>query len=388
MTRFSYTGCLFAVAFAASGIAHGQQACESDIQQLESRLQERQIDQQTRMQVQELLEAAASASDQDCQQIVTEAGEQLDAAQSAQGPQVAAAQGAQQSQQPQSQQPQSQQAQSQQPQESARQPTAQTERSAGQDQDTTQVQVEQPAAEVRVDPASPQVNVQQPAPEVTVEQPAPQVRITQPDPEVTVRQREPEVEVQQAEPEVTVEQADPRVTVRQPDPEVTVVQPEPEITVDQAEPDVEVSQAQPDVDVSQAEPEVQVQQAEPEVSVAEQDSAREQSEQTEQQVARSTAELDAEELVGNNIVARDSGEDIGEITGLARSRSDGDLYALVDVGGFLGIGERTVALPVDRVEMDRDGDLMTQITREELEQMPEYDAQEYASIEDESRVLR
>jgi len=45
---------------------------------LERQLQERQLDQQTQRQVQELLNAAESASDQDCQQIVTEAREQLE----------------------------------------------------------------------------------------------------------------------------------------------------------------------------------------------------------------------------------------------------------------------------------------------------------------------
>src|SRR5690606_40849527 len=78
MTRFNYTGCLLAAAFAASGAAHGQQACRQDIQQLETQLEERQVDEQTRRQVQELLDAAQGASDQDCQQIVTEARDQLE----------------------------------------------------------------------------------------------------------------------------------------------------------------------------------------------------------------------------------------------------------------------------------------------------------------------
>src|SRR5690606_1051857 len=64
MTRFTYTGCLFAVAIAASGAAFGQQACQQDIQQLERQLQQRQLDQSTTRQVQELIDSARSASDQ------------------------------------------------------------------------------------------------------------------------------------------------------------------------------------------------------------------------------------------------------------------------------------------------------------------------------------
>jgi hypothetical protein len=45
--------------------------------------------------------------------------------------------------------------------------------------------------------------------------------------------------------------------------------------------------------------------------------------------------------------------------------------ALVDVGGFFGIGERAVAIPVDQARTDEDGNLVTPYTHAQLEQMPE-----------------
>lgn len=96
-------------------------------------------------------------------------------------------------------------------------------------------------------------------------------------------------------------------------------------------------------------------------------------------LARQAAADDAElDIVGNNVINRD-GDEIGEISGLARSRANDQVYALVDVGGFFGIGERTVAIPVDQARTDEDGNLVTPYTREQLEQMPEYDPQQYST---------
>src|SRR5690606_23227046 len=152
------------------------------------------------------------------------------------------------------------------------------------------------------------------------------------------------------------------------------------------EPDVSVRQAEPEVSVQQGEPEVSVRQGEPSVSVGQQSeqqrqgvqqeerqAASQQQDRIEQQQSRQTTEfttdLDPQELVGNNVVTPD-GDDLGEISGVARSRADDDMHALIDVGGFLGIGERTVALPLDRLERNQDGDIVTRMSREELEQLP------------------
>lgn len=321
MKRFTYTGCLLAVMTGAYGsAAFGQQACEQEIDQLQTQMQQQQAGDQVQREVEELLNAARNADDQECQQLVAQAREQWDAAQSQQSEQVARSE-SQQSQQSQEQQRQAQQAQQ------------------SEDEQGTEVEVEQPA---------PDVQVQQPSPEVEVEQPQPDVEVTQREPEVQVQQEEPEVNVEQAEPDVAVTEAEPEVSTRQSEeePDVTVIQPD------------------------------------------EQGQAREQQSE-EQRQARSGSELseaEATELVGNSLISQ-QGEEIGEISGVARSQRDDTLHALVDVGGFIGIGERTVAIPLEDAQISGEGDVMTSMSRQELEQMPEYQEEQYAVIEEQEQLL-
>ncbi len=96
---------------------------------------------------------------------------------------------------------------------------------------------------------------------------------------------------------------------------------------------------------------------------------------------------DVDEIIGAAVVTAD-GEDVGEVSGLARARADGSLHALIDVGGFLGLGERTVALPLERFDHESERRLITRMTREELEQLPEYASDEYAPLDEDSRSFR
>ena len=74
-------------------------------------------------------------------------------------------------------------------------------------------------------------------------------------------------------------------------------------------------------------------------------------------------------------------DDIGEIGDVVIS-VDGKLQAVIlDVGGFLGIGEREVAVPFDRLTILRRPDALDDLriyidsTEERLEALPEYEAQ-------------
>ena len=70
---------------------------------------------------------------------------------------------------------------------------------------------------------------------------------------------------------------------------------------------------------------------------------------------------------------------------------DGQVDAvLVDVGGWLGIGEKEVALGMDNLQFmsDEDGDLYlyTNLTKEQVEAQPEYDEAGYAENRDNMRM--
>jgi len=62
----------------------------------------------------------------------------------------------------------------------------------------------------------------------------------------------------------------------------------------------------------------------------------------------------------------------------------------VDVGGFLGIGAKEVALDLDNLVFMRDGDdlsLYTSLTKEQLEAQPAYDSSTFAESRDQQLMV-
>ena len=88
--------------------------------------------------------------------------------------------------------------------------------------------------------------------------------------------------------------------------------------------------------------------------------------------------MSAEELEGMTIVS-DTGEEVGSIDRVGQVR-----VVTVDVGGFLGVGAKTVAIPISELEMSADGSLKTTLTRETLEQRQEFDEQAFTEESSES----
>ena len=87
----------------------------------------------------------------------------------------------------------------------------------------------------------------------------------------------------------------------------------------------------------------------------------------------SNSELTSDVLDGATIYGPGD-EKIGSISHLHGHGPSGD--AVVDVGGFLGIGAKPVALPMDQLDFMRDesGDVhaVTKWTKDELKNMPEH----------------
>lgn len=100
----------------------------------------------------------------------------------------------------------------------------------------------------------------------------------------------------------------------------------------------------------------------------------------------STDQISADDLMGTTVYGANE-EDVGEIGDVILS-SDGKVEAIiVDVGGFLGIGEKEVAISMENLVFmaDEDGELYlyTEFTEEQLEGQPEYDETSYAEKRDE-----
>lgn len=88
-------------------------------------------------------------------------------------------------------------------------------------------------------------------------------------------------------------------------------------------------------------------------------------------------ELTAEMLDGARVYGPDQ-EDVGEISNLVLSEDGKIDKAVVDVGGFLGIGEHRIAIDFDEVRVVRDaeyGGVQVHVgaTKEQLEERPEYE---------------
>ncbi|MWD27262.1 hypothetical protein E0K89_007230 [Aquicoccus sp. SCR17] len=98
----------------------------------------------------------------------------------------------------------------------------------------------------------------------------------------------------------------------------------------------------------------------------------------------------SEEEVGDDAMGlNENWEDVGEIGDIVFGR-DGQINAvLVDVGGFLGIGEKRVAVSMDQLDFVQEdgGDsyfIVVQASREQLENAPEFGADAEAAADDAS----
>ncbi|KIT15458.1 PRC-barrel domain-containing protein [Jannaschia aquimarina] len=284
------------------------------------------------------------------------------------------------------------------------------------DQARPEVLVEQGEPQITVTVAEPTVTVEQQAPIITIEQAQPQVTVTIPEPTITVRMPEPDVNVATAEPEIAVDQPEPIVRFVRPEPRITIEEAEPNVQVTSAEPEIRVNRADAaEVTLEQAEANVQIEEsegdgnvvvteAEPQVNIEAAESAdiqveqadanvtiedadpnvaiAEETEMAEGEMTETTqsgglyaafADSRVSDLVGMDVLST-NGNDVGEVDRLIRT-SAGELAAIVGAGGFLGLGEHSVAIPLDRFAMTEEGLMLEGMTESELQAMPEWDEQ-------------
>jgi sporulation protein YlmC with PRC-barrel domain len=103
-----------------------------------------------------------------------------------------------------------------------------------------------------------------------------------------------------------------------------------------------------------------------------------------------TADIRAEELIGTTVYGAGD-ENVGEIGDVILTQ-DGKVDAvIIDVGGFLGMGEKEVAVGMDNLTFltDEDGNkyLYTTFTKEQLEAQVAYDKSTWAEKRDEQRLI-
>lgn len=262
--------------------------------------------------------------------------------------------------------------------------------------DPSRIVVQQAAPSVQVQQAAPEILVQQAQPNVTVRQPQPEILVRQAAPVVSVEIPQPEIIVRMPQPEVNVAMAQPQVEVRQPQPQVQVVQPEqPQVQVSRAQPQVMVQPAQPQVMLQQAEtqPQIRYERADPQVRVSQgqgapnvrfeqmqpgmQDNQQAQiNAQAQQRTlmdrlgsdpnatgaigAAPNAQMRAMQVadLSSMVLYNARGERLGTVDRVIANPADNREYLIIAHGGFLGLGEQHVAIPVERVMMQGDDRLV------------------------------
>lgn len=86
--------------------------------------------------------------------------------------------------------------------------------------------------------------------------------------------------------------------------------------------------------------------------------------------------ISANDFIGKRVYSR-AGDDIGEVNDLIMTGNGGIQAVVLGVGGFLGIGEKNVAVSMASIDMTKDGDavrLVVDGTKEQFTAAPSYDA--------------
>jgi len=80
----------------------------------------------------------------------------------------------------------------------------------------------------------------------------------------------------------------------------------------------------------------------------------------------------ASKIIGASIV-NEADENIGTVDDLIVARNDRVPYAIVSVGGFLGIGTKLVAVPMAELKIATDTTVLPGATKEMLKALPEFE---------------
>ena len=91
--------------------------------------------------------------------------------------------------------------------------------------------------------------------------------------------------------------------------------------------------------------------------------------------AMTTGQISASDLLGETVM-NEANESIGDVNDVILDRDGKVTSVIVGAGGFLGMGEKDVALSFDKLKFatDKDNDLVvtTNATKESLQALPTY----------------
>ncbi len=186
-----------------------------------------------------------------------------------------------------------------------------------------------------------------------------------------------QIKVQEQQPKVNVQEPQPNVTVTQPKPQVTVTEQKPQVTVTQPKPNVQVQQAQPSVQVThEGQPKVNVQeQGQPQVTVQREgqntqpNQAQPSQQNHMQQAQQGIGGLAKNQIVGKTLYDSNNNE-VGKIDKVQQGSGGNIQSAELDVGGFLGIGSKRVAISANDLQLKGDRLVAPSMTSDQIRNLP------------------
>ena len=103
------------------------------------------------------------------------------------------------------------------------------------------------------------------------------------------------------------------------------------------------------------------------------ESSAEQSASTwEDEAGKDVSDMTADKLSGKTVVTS-AGEEIGDIDEVGYSSTHQERVAVIEAGGFLGVGEKRIAVPLSELQMGTEDNITTSLTRESIEAQEEFD---------------
>jgi len=90
--------------------------------------------------------------------------------------------------------------------------------------------------------------------------------------------------------------------------------------------------------------------------------------------------IPSDEIIGRKVVNR-QGDTLGKIEELVVQPQQKEVHAVISVGGFLGMGDHDVVVPMKDLNVTRDNvTLMSQQTKEDLKTLPKYDENKWQEM--------
>jgi hypothetical protein len=140
-------------------------------------------------------------------------------------------------------------------------------------------------------------------------------------------------------------------------------------------------------DEQTAEQQEQMAEADQQAAEQQEDVAEEQQEEAaaEQEMAPTgespLAAMPASDVIGADVVNAE-GQTVADIVDLVKKTGEEDLYAVLSVGGFLGIGDKKVVVPINDLDVTQDGQIvMANASEDQLKNMPTFEEEGYETAQ-------